>query len=399
LQRDIIVVGASAGGVEALRSFVSGLPADLPAAVFVTMHMPPERHSNLPVILARAGHLPVEHASDGEPIRLGRVHVASPDHHLVLERGITRVVHGPRENGHRPAIDVLFRTAARSYGNQVIAVVLSGSLADGASGIRAVRALNGRTIAQDPDEAMFSSMPFAAWETGAVDYVLRTAEMPEVIGALVAGDEPASRVPASLASLIPVAQGGESGAASGPEADGGDVGSATELLAQEGAVVSMDQAAHARRGRPGVPSGMACPDCGGVLWDLDDGEMLRFRCRVGHAYSAEALMASQSDTLEDALFTALRVLEEHADLLARTGHRAEDRHRHAAAARFAVQERDARDRADMIRRAIARGGARLEERPGTDTATSFAGAESGHAADPYRAASELAPEAGEPRQN
>src|SRR4051812_13953252 len=158
-KKDIIVIGASAGGVEALSRLVHSLPADLPAAVFVTVHFPRTSQSVLPRILSRAGSLPAVHPKDGEPIRRGTIYVAPPDQHLLLVNGAVRLVRGPTENGNRPAIDPMFRSAAVAYGDRVIGVVLSGNLDDGTAGLMSITRRGGVGVAQDPEDALFSSMP------------------------------------------------------------------------------------------------------------------------------------------------------------------------------------------------------------------------------------------------
>jgi two-component system chemotaxis response regulator CheB len=180
--RDIIVVGASAGGVEALGNLVRRFPADLPAAVFIVLHVPPQGTSVLPQILTRAGPLPAKHAIDNEPIRAGRIYIAPPDYHLVVKPGLMRVAHGPRENSHRPAVDALFRTAARAYGHRVAAVVLSGVLDDGTAGLIAVKMRGGATLVQSPEEALYDGMPRNALDNVAVDVCAPVADL---AGALV----------------------------------------------------------------------------------------------------------------------------------------------------------------------------------------------------------------------
>ena len=167
-RRDIVVVGASAGGVEALGLLVGELPADLPAAVFVVLHVAPDHKSVLPRILSAAGPLPAKHARDGEPIIPGRIYVARPDHHLTLQDGQVRVVKGPRENGHRPAVDALFRTAAHTYGPRAIGVILSGALDDGTAGLIAIKRQGGLAMVQDPDDALVEQMPRSALENTSV---------------------------------------------------------------------------------------------------------------------------------------------------------------------------------------------------------------------------------------
>jgi two-component system chemotaxis response regulator CheB len=174
---DIIVVGASAGGVEALGRLVSDLPEDLPAAVFVVLHVGPHWTTALPRILARHASLPVDHARDGEPIHHGRVYVALPDHHLLVGEGMVRVMAGSKENGHRPSIDTLFRSAAARYGPRVVGVVLSGNLDDGTAGLRAIHEGGGMAVVQDPDDALFPGMPESALAGDHADFVLPLREI------------------------------------------------------------------------------------------------------------------------------------------------------------------------------------------------------------------------------
>lgn len=181
---DIIVVGASAGGVEALSRLVSDLPEDLPAAVFIVLHMGPHSTTALPHILARRTKLAVEHARDGEPIENGRIYVALPDRHLLVGRDTVRVSTGPKENGHRPAVDSLFRTAAAAYGPRVVGVVLSGSRDDGTAGLRAIHARGGLAVVQDPDEALFPGMPQSALAGDHPDFVVPVGEIGSLLSDL-----------------------------------------------------------------------------------------------------------------------------------------------------------------------------------------------------------------------
>lgn len=322
---DIIVIGASAGGVEALSALVGGLPAELAAAVFVVVHFPPYGTSVLPEILARRGRLPVRHARDGEPIDCGTVYVAPPDWHLLVARGEVRLRRGPRENGHRPAVDPLFRTAAQAYGGRVIGVVLSGNLDDGTAGMAAVKQVGGLAVVQDPATADYPGMPGSAAAHVAVDHVVPVDELAALLVRLV--DVPAPREE--------------------PVAD--------RRMEFENAVSAMDEAALAAHERPGTPSGFSCPECHGVLWELNDSTVLRFRCRVGHAYGAETLMAEQGGHVEAALWTALQALRERAALSARMATKMDERGNRISAARFAEQAGDADRRARVIEEVLTSG--------------------------------------------
>jgi two-component system chemotaxis response regulator CheB len=322
---DIIVVGASAGGVEALGQMFGTLPADLAASLFVVHHFPPFGRSMLPSILSRRGPLRAEHARDGEPIRPGQIYVAPPNYHMLVRRGRLRLARGPRENGHRPAIDPLFRTAALSYGLRVVGVVLSGTLDDGTTGLQVIKQRGGVAIVQDPEDALYAGMPRSALEKVAVDHVA-----------------PASRLGALLARLAQeeVRDGGE------PVSD--DIECEAELAELELEVLQSDN-------HPGSPSTIACPECGGTLWELSEGDIMRFRCRVGHVFMADALLSAQTEALEAALWTALRALEERAALSRRLTERAQRRGHLMAVKCFTQQVADTEQRATVIRAALLRG--------------------------------------------
>lgn len=320
---DIVVIGASAGGVEALSQLARQLSPDLPASIFVVLHVPAHSPSLLPRILNRKGPLPASHPEDGEAIRPGRIYIAPPDQHLLLEPGRIRLMRGPRENGHRPAVDALFRTAAMAYGPRVVGVVLSGTLDDGAAGLAAIKQRGGVTVVQDPDEALYSGMPRSALESVAVDHTLPVAGIAELLG-LLARD--------------PIAD---------PEGT-----TMPEEIETESQMAAFDLAAMEDEDRPGRPSGFGCPDCGGSLWELNDGELIRFRCRVGHAWTASGLVARQSDGIETALWTALRALEERASLCERVAGRLKERGLEHSAARFQQQAADSRQRAAVVRQVL-----------------------------------------------
>jgi two-component system chemotaxis response regulator CheB len=334
VRRDVVVVGASAGGVEALVQLLHEFPPDLPAAVLVVLHMPSDARSALPAVLGRACPLPVHPAEDGAPLKPGTVTVAVPDRHLVVLDGHVRLTRGPRENGHRPAVDVLFRTAARAAGRRVVAVVLSGALDDGTAGMIAVRARGGVGIAQDPGDAMYPSMPQHAAEIGGADHVTDLAGMGTLLGELLAEDVQDVDEPRP-----------------------------SDLMDTETALANMDLDALTADDRPGTPSGFGCPSCHGALFAITEGGMERYRCRVGHAWSAEALAAEQSEALESALWMALRGLEERASLSRRMGERAEQRgHRHSASA-FRKRHDEAQQAAAVLRRLLQDGRLNGEDLP------------------------------------
>jgi two-component system chemotaxis response regulator CheB len=284
---DTVVVGASAGGVEALSYLVSRLPADLPAALFVVLHFPESSVSVLPTILSRSGALPARHAEDGEVPEHGRIYVAPPGRHMLIHNGAIRLVVGPKENGNRPAIDPLFRTAARSNRNRVVGVLLSGLLDDGTLGQWAVKRHGGRTLCQDPAEAAFGDMPRNAIEYGAIHTVLPIEQLAEEI--------------VRLAGQTVENQSGE------------EMPDPTEMTLNE--LHNLDV--------QGEPSIFVCPECKGTLFQLQEEGVTHYRCHVGHSYLSESLSAEQETELEAALWTALRALKEHNELLKRMARRAE----------------------------------------------------------------------------
>jgi len=316
-RHDIVVVGASAGGVEALGELAGLLPAGLSAAVLVVLHMPSYSHSVLPDILSRRGLLPAAHAVDGEPVEPGRIYVAPPDRHLLVRDGHILLTRGPAENNHRPAIDALFRSAARAYGSRVVGVVLTGTLDDGTAGLQSIKSRGGMALVQDPNEAVFTGMPLSAIENVAVDKVQTLAGLAQTL------TSPASSPPAQ--KEVPVI----------PQLD------------EDVAVAEMDLSRFDDR-TDGTPSGFSCPDCHGVLWENSEGELVRYGCRVGHDYSPQSLLASQSENLEEALWVALRALEESAAMAERLHSRAAERGHVLSAQRFESQATGARHRAKII---------------------------------------------------
>jgi two-component system chemotaxis response regulator CheB len=311
LQRDVVVVGASAGGVEALARLVASLPADFPAAVLVVLHVLPGGRSVLGEILARAGRLPAATATDGARIERGRIYVAPPDHHLLLDGETLRMSRGPRENGHRPAIDLLFRSAAESRGPRLLGVVLTGLLDDGAAGLCVIKERGGAAVVQSPDDALYPAMPVSAIAATDVDAVVPVDQMAVTIGRLLAGTaaqfgpegEPAIR-PAST-SRTNVAEALAS------------VEAAPAAAVEVAAATAVEAAPALAADLHGALIGLTCPECGGSLREARDGTFQRFNCSVGHSYSVESMLVEQGRALESTLWGALRALEERAALLRR----------------------------------------------------------------------------------
>ncbi len=320
----VVVVGASAGGVEALRDFVSVLPPDLPACVLVVLHVPRDAPSALPSILDRAGDLPARHAVNGEHIRPGIVLVAPPDHHLTVLDGVVALSHGPQENGHRPAVDVLFRSAARARNSHALGVVLSGSLDDGAAGCVAIARRGGRVVVQDPDEALYPSMPLAALRASGTDVQVPVRKMGEQLATWLA------ELPPAVDDDPP------------------------ELMQMEVAMAELDPGSLHVPDRPGTPAGFGCPECAGSLYQIDEGNLRRYRCRVGHAWSPESLLAQQTIAMESALWMALRALEEKAALNRDLGRRAGEQGNGRTASRFEEAAQETHHAAELVRQLIER---------------------------------------------
>lgn len=308
--RDIVVIGGSAGAIEVVLEVARGLGPDFPAAVFVVVHLPAAGPSRLASLISRLGNLPAAQASDREPIRSSRIYVATPDYHLVVDHGVIRLTRGPRENKNRPSIDVTFRSAAASHGPRVIGVLVSGNLDDGTAGMSAIKAAGGLTIVQDPDEAVHPSMPQSARDHVEVDYIETAANI-------------ASR-------LMQVVQSPISPKARGDKALGRESSVETRMAFTDTSLMNREQ-------HPGQFSEFGCPECGGALWELHAGNYLRFRCRVGHAYAPDALMQAQQESVEAALWSALRGMQERAALARRLAVSATERGNQRAANGFEQQ--------------------------------------------------------------
>jgi two-component system chemotaxis response regulator CheB len=308
----VVVLAASAGGVEALSAVARGLPRGLDAGVVAVLHLPNDSTSHLPEILERAGPLPARPAVDGARLRAGEIVVAPPDRHVILSAGRSWLNAGPRENGVRPAADPLFRSAARGYGERAIGVVLSGTLDDGAAGLATIAAAGGATVVQDPRDAMAAGMPQAALDTARVDHVAPASEIGSLLGSLVASASERARAMA------------------------GD---------REAGLPDLGPTDHG-------PTDIGCPACGGVLREVEDGGVVRFRCRIGHSYSPETLIAAQDGALEDALWVAVRGLEDQASTAERVAGTMRGRGLPRVAKRFDERRAEAMARAAVIRTAL-----------------------------------------------
>ena len=336
--RAVVVVGASAGGVEPMAELIGSMPADLAAAVLVVLHMPPGADSHLPEILERAGPLQARHAENGEPLENGHVYVSPPDVHLTIEEGHVRTDRGPRQNHHRPAIDPLLRSASRWRDGRTIAVILSGVQHDGLSGAIAVCRNGGAVIAQDPGEAMFPSMPAAVLAGVPGSLAMPVSEMAPRIVALIA-DRLGPSTNGNPAPERPTRP---------PSREVAAVGRPREIPSEDEVPVADG------------PVRYGCPDCGGVLTEIAENGHLRFRCRVGHEYAADDLLLAQDVALENALWSALRGMEERAELSQRLSDRIASTSP-GTAARHRARAAETNAEADLIRDFLLR-------RPSTEEA-------------------------------
>ena len=321
-KKDIIVIGASAGGIEALRVLVGGLPKELEASLFVVLHTAPQSPAILDQILSRAGALPATNAGDKEKIQPGRIYVAPPDHHLLIEPGRVRVTKGPKENRFRPAVDPLFRSAAQTYGPRVVGVILTGGLDDGTAGLWAVKQLGGTAIVQDPEEAVAPSMPASAMRHVKVDYSLPLEEISPLL--------------VRLASTPAEEEGAHQ---------------MQEEMEIEIRIAKEDQAIGAGVKTIGEPSSYACPECHGVLLQLKEEDRIRFRCHTGHAYSADSLLAEITERIDESLWTSIRSIEEGVMLLRYLAHQTRE-HKGGSAEQFQRKAEEAQRRADLVRQAV-----------------------------------------------
>jgi two-component system chemotaxis response regulator CheB len=304
-----------------LRELVRPLPADFPGVLLVVLHLAPSGTSVLPQILQRAAELEAQQAVDGTELKGGCIYVAPPDQHLLVEDGHMRLDHGPRVNGHRPAIDALFRSAANAYGPGTAGIVLSGVLDDGTAGLMAIKRGGGMTFVQDPEEALYDMMPRSAIELVVPDRVAPARELGFAIAALAA--PPPDDAPAKTA------------AAHDAEA-----------------VIAIDRGA-SDWPQPGDPTGLTCPECHGAIWESIEDGMVRLRCRVGHEYGTKTFLMHQGDRVEAAMWTALQSLEERAALYRRVAARQRERGNARTADRFALRADNTIEHALVLRNVLS----------------------------------------------
>ncbi len=327
--RNIIVMGGSAGSVSALQHVVGGLPTDLAAAVLVVVHQRSREVSLLPELLSRVGPLNARHPENGETLQHGQIYVAQPDFHMLLAPDEKiRLSKGPKENRNRPAIDSLFRSAAVYYQRRVIGVLLSGMLDDGTAGLWAIKDQGGVGVIQDPADAQWPDMPLSAMDNVPhLDYMLPASQMGSLLARL-------------SAESVTVEE--TSPAADNLSAD--NLSAEVAMAALEGEPLHADE-------HPGVPSGYACPDCHGALYEIHEGRIIRFRCRTGHGYTLAALEQEQGVQVDGALWNAFRSLEEYASLLNFLAARSQPGGA-AQADAWREQSEKIRDQAESLRRII-----------------------------------------------
>lgn len=322
-QRDLVVIGASAGGVDALQTVVASLPAEFPAAILVVLHVSSSGTSVLAQILERSGPLPATFASDGDELQRGQIFVAPADRHMLVHDGRIRLTQGPRENGSRPAIDPLFRSAARAANGRTIGVVLSGLLDDGAAGLRFIKQFGGASVVQDPEDSLFPNMPRAALALTEADRVAAAADIGRALCELV--EIPAGQPRRDAREAV----------ASDQSSDGTDR-------------VELEDPSDTAALLEGPPSSLTCPECGGALWEQDAGGIVRFACHVGHAYSLASLLEEQGRSLEGTLWSAVRALEERADMHRRLARRSASGRAEVYRERATEAESQARSLREML---------------------------------------------------
>ena len=321
---NIVVVGASAGGVEALQQLFSQFSPNLQASFFVVLHIPPESPSVLAELIDKAGPLKAKVPENEESIQPGHVYVAPPDFHLLVKSGYMRLHRGPKENRHRPAIDPLFRSAAIAYRAQTIGIVLTGYLDDGTSGLLAIKRCGGIAMVQDPVDAAYPDMPKNAIAQVEVDYQLPLRNMGGVIAQIV--EQPAANVDEVPKDIV-----------------------------MEAKIAEQTMSNISEENRLGHLAPMSCPECNGPLWEIDADKVKRYRCHVGHGFTAKALMASQDSALEQALWAAMRTMEERANLAQIMAKKEAEQGRSRSAQIYKERAETSRSHAQVIKKLLVDG--------------------------------------------
>ena len=322
--KHVVVIGASAGGIETLRTLVGALPGDFGAPICIVLHTSPTSPGVLGDILNRSGPLTAVTPRSGERLKPGIIYVAPPDCHMLLEPGIVRLTKGPKENRFRPAIDPLFRSAAQIYGPNVIGVILTGNLDDGTAGLWAVKQLGGVAIVQDPEDALFPAMPENALQSVRVDHVVPLSDIAPLLRRLTSVPAPA------------------------------EVTSVPETVEVEVKIAKEQDALDAGIERIAKPSRYSCPECHGVLLEINEGGPLRFRCHTGHAYSVESLLSAIHDGVEETLWESVRASHEAERLMQEMARHLESAgHADAQAKELTEGAREMRRRSDVIREMLA----------------------------------------------
>jgi two-component system, chemotaxis family, protein-glutamate methylesterase/glutaminase len=325
-KRNIIVIGGSSGSFEVFKTIAAGLPKDLDVSIFIVWHMSPDVRGILPQVLNSVGNLPASEARDGERIESGRIYVARPDHHLVVENDSVRVTRGPKENRFRPAIDPLFRSAAYTYGERVIGVITSGALDDGTSGLWTIKHRRGLAMVQDPSDAEIPSMPESAIREVDVDHVVPAADLPRLL------------IRRSQEDV--------------PDVEEGIMEQEDNRRMLEVKIAAEDNALDTGVMQSGELTPFTCPECSGVLSRLKDGDRPRFRCHTGHAFSPDTLLASLTENIEESLWNAVRGVDESIMLLNHLGDHFAEINKGNMAAKFFQKATEARQRNEFIRKVV-----------------------------------------------
>ncbi|MDB5929296.1 MAG: CheB methylesterase [Polaromonas sp.] len=325
-ERNIVVVGGSAGGLQALEQLVSHLPADLDAAIFVVLHIPSHTPTELDKIVARNTPLQVSLAQDKQAVESGRIYIAPTDRHLMLQDGLLRITRGPKEGRSRPSIDVLFRSAAENFGPRAVGVVLSGMLDDGTAGLWAIKDRRGMALVQSPEEALHSSMPQSSISHVKVDMVAPVKELAKEVITLSKQTVSDQALPAGSKQHF-----------------------VENRISMEGNGLRLGVM------KLGAVSKYTCPDCHGVLVQIEEGSIVRFRCHTGHAFSLQTLLAEVNGSIDKGLWDTLRAVEERIMLLRQMAGLAETAGRKEAAAQWEAQADEADERVEVLRELVLDG--------------------------------------------